>query len=501
MVPYSYKDVPTVLRFSQSDAFIRGLMGPFGSGKSSGCCWELPYRGLRQAPGWDGIRHTRFVVIRNSFRQLEDSTERTFLQWFPPYVCGDWRATSHNYILKAFRAADNEPTADIEVCFRALDRPDQLGNLLSTEYTGAWLNEGRDIPWSIWEAVMGRVGRYPSMKDGGCTWSGVWGDTNPPDTESKWYKFFEEEDHREDIETLNRALLARDPKAKLFTKDTFSAIFKQPSGTSRAAENIRNLPPAYYERLAVGKSKDWVKVYIHGDYGFSVDGMAVFPEYSEEQHCPDDPKKWPRLNPELPILRSYDFGLTPSCVFGQETLDGRWIVTDELCADGMGFDEFSDYVLRYSDRNMRGCEFEDIGDPAGGERQQTDARTCFEIAAAKGILIKPAPQTLRIRLEGTRRALRGLVRGGRAQFGLHPRCKRLRKALLGGYHYRRVHVSGEKYENKPNKNEFSHVADAFTYQGAWLFGRALREPEGAGLAGHNQYAGFDDMSRSGVTGY
>jgi hypothetical protein len=38
---YSYDSVPTIKRFSLSRAFIRGLMGPFGSGKSSGCVIEL----------------------------------------------------------------------------------------------------------------------------------------------------------------------------------------------------------------------------------------------------------------------------------------------------------------------------------------------------------------------------------------------------------------------------------------------------------------------------
>ena len=31
---YSYRDVPTIKRFSTSRKFIRGLMGPFGSGIS-----------------------------------------------------------------------------------------------------------------------------------------------------------------------------------------------------------------------------------------------------------------------------------------------------------------------------------------------------------------------------------------------------------------------------------------------------------------------------------
>jgi hypothetical protein len=38
---YCYASVPTIRRFSQSRAFIRGLMGSFGSGKSSGCVIEL----------------------------------------------------------------------------------------------------------------------------------------------------------------------------------------------------------------------------------------------------------------------------------------------------------------------------------------------------------------------------------------------------------------------------------------------------------------------------
>jgi len=48
---YSYASVPTIKRFSQSRAFIRGLMGPFGSGKSSVCVMELvqwPSRQQRQ---------------------------------------------------------------------------------------------------------------------------------------------------------------------------------------------------------------------------------------------------------------------------------------------------------------------------------------------------------------------------------------------------------------------------------------------------------------------
>ena len=44
------------------------------------------------------------------------------------------------------------------------------------------------------------------------------------------------------------------------------------------------------------------------------------------------------------------------------------------------------------------------------------------------------------------------------------KCKRLRKALSGGYHFKRVQISGaERYRDQPNKNEHSHVGDAYMY--------------------------------------
>ena len=497
---YSYKSCPTLLAFSKSDAFIRGVMGPYGGGKSSACVMEIAKRGLAQRPGPDGVRRSRWAVIRQSYRQLEDSTISTFLQWFPPHVYGDWRPSNHTYTIRALTASPDEPGAEIEVRFRALDRPDQAGNLLSTEYTGAWINEGRDVEWALWEAVMGRVGRYPAIRDGGPTWSGIFSDTNPPDTDSAWYKFFEEQDHSEAVERLNEAMVKHGYADQQISVDQFAACFKQPDGLGPQAENLPNLRPGYYERLAIGKSDDWINVYLRGNYGFTMDGKPVFPEYNDATHCPAEKKDWPRTIDGLPIYRSYDFGLTPACVFSQITPSGRWIVVDELVADNMGFDQFSDQVLEHSAQHYQGCEFIDIGDPAGNQRAQTDEKTCFEIARSKGIFMRPAPQTLRLRLEGTRKPLREMVDGGKPKFVLHPRCKKLRKAFLGGYHYRRIHVSGERYMDTPDKGPSSHVADACTYAGAWLFGGSLRFTEAFEDYGRPG-VGLDDRTRSGVTGY
>lgn len=487
---YNCSDMPTVQEFFNSDAFIRGLMGPFGSGKSSACVMEFPQRGTAQARSPDGVRRTRFAAIRGTSKQLEDTTERTFLSWFPPYQFGDWTPSKHNYTIRALRGPGDDRNSEIEILFRALDRPDQIADLLSMELTGAWVNEAKETPWAVIDAITGRVGRYPSRRDGGCTWSGVWMDTNPPDVDSDWFKFFEEMDHTERVEELAKVMPG-------ITVDKFVKIFKQPSGLSPEAENLRNLPDAYYQRQTIGKTQEWINVFIHGRYGFTTDGKPVWPEYNDTLHCPQEKERWPKFSLSLPIVRSWDFGLTPACVFSQITPRGQWVVGDELIATSMGANAFSDEVIEHSARYYNKAEFWDVGDPAGMQRAQTDETTCFQILRGKGIEIEPAMQSLEIRLESVRKPLRTLI-DGRPQFVLHPRCAKLRRAMMGGYHFRRMRISGERYTTSPEKDSHSHVADALGYGGTRLFGAALYVPKGNDRREHDERL---SSQRSSVTGY
>jgi hypothetical protein len=437
-IDFDSADTPTIRKFWQCDSFLRALIGPFGSGKSSGCLMELIRRAAKQAPGQDGIRRTRWAVIRNTYQQLQDTTVKTVLDWLPAEHFGQWWKSTHDYNITRL------PGIHIELMFRALDRPDQVANLLSAEYTGAWVNEAREVPWSVIEALQGRVGRYPASKDGGCTWSGVILDTNPPDTDSKMFHVFEE---------------VRPPNA---------TVFKQPSGLSPEAENRTHLPANYYENLAMGKTDDFIKVYIHGEYGYVQDGKPVFPEYNDTIHCAEC-----QPTPGLPIRRGWDFGLTPACTFSQMQASGRWIVFDELVSDSMGIDRFSDNVLIHVNQRYSGFKFEDFGDPAGEQRSQTDEKTCFQIMRAKGINVQASEQSPALRIESVRKPLMSL-RDGKPAFLLDPRCKMLRKGFLGKYRYRRMQTSSERYTDQPDKNEYSHCADALSYDAARLFGPTLR---------------------------
>ena len=157
------------------------------SGKSSGCVMEIVRRSHSQNrnPN-DGIRRSRWAIVRNTTKELKDTTIKTVKQWLPEHICGIWKESELNYFINIFDGVE------IELMFRALDRPDQVKDLLSMELTAAWINEFREVPFQIFEAIDGRHGRYPSKKEGGCSWHGIIMDTNPPDESSQYYKYFEQ---------------------------------------------------------------------------------------------------------------------------------------------------------------------------------------------------------------------------------------------------------------------------------------------------------------------
>ncbi len=83
-IDLDFSTAPTTWQFLQSDAFVRGLMGPVGSGKSYACAAEIMMRAVRQKPSpVDGIRYTRFVIVRNSYPELKTTTIKTWQDLFP----------------------------------------------------------------------------------------------------------------------------------------------------------------------------------------------------------------------------------------------------------------------------------------------------------------------------------------------------------------------------------------------------------------------------------
>ena len=423
-----YQASPALWTFHQSDAFVRGVMGPVGSGKSTACCWELFRRLQEQEPGPDGIRRSRWAVVRNTYRELSDTTVKTWLDWFDDV--GDFVNQDMAHRIKF---ADVEA----ELLFRALDRPADVKKLLSLELTGAWVNEAREVPRAVIDMLQGRVGRYPSKREGGPTWLGVIMDTNPPDSDHWWYRLFEE-----------------------VAPDGWR-LFRQPSGRGADAENLENLPDGYYDRLQAGKDDEWIAVYVDGEYGFISEGRPVYPEFRDHLHVAPAPLE--TLSGE-PVYVGIDFGLTPAAVFGQRDNRGRWRWIHELVTEDMGAVRFAELLQNDMAGRFQGCEFQVWGDPAGEQRAQTDERTPFQILRARGLKARPAPTNdFTLRRESVAVPLSRLV-DGEPGLLVSPACQMLRKAMGGGYAYKRIQVSGdERFHDKPDKNQYSHVAEAAQY--------------------------------------
>lgn len=424
---------PTLLAFQRSNKRVRGLRGPFGSGKSYTCCAEIGRRAAEQKPSPNGKRRTRCAVIRNSYPELKTTTIKTWHELYPEAL-GVWTWASP----PIHRIETHD--LDMEVFFVSLDRPRDIHKILSMELTFAWINEAREMPKVIFDALDARINRFPPRKEGGATWAGIIMDTNPPDTDHWWYRLAEEKTP-EDWE-----------------------FFAQPPGDGPQAENIQNLSPDYYTKLKQGKSQEWINVYIKGNYGFIQEGKPVYPEFVPHLHTASQ-----ELEPTiaLPLFVGLDFGLTPAAVIGQRTARGQWLILDELVTEDMGAKRFSELLaMKLADRGWHGdWEITAHADPAGKERAQTDEQTCIDIVREfTSLKVEPAPsQNPTERKESVKAPLSRLI-DGRPGLVVNKRCKTLIKGLSGQYHYRRMQIIGEeRYRDVPEKNIYSHVCEALEY--------------------------------------
>lgn len=461
MPDLSYKPDGSVLRsFMRSDIFFRGVRGPVGSGKSVACCIEVFRRSLQQAKGPDGKRKSRWAIIRNTNPQLKTTTIKTWLDWFPEHEFGkfNWSVPFTHWI----RIGDIE----LEVIFLALDRPEDVKKLLSLELTGIWVNEAREVPKSIIDACTMRVGRYPSMRDGGPSWTGVIADTNAPEEDHWWPIMAGDVPIPDHLPREQAAMLVKpvdwefhtQPSAMLEKKDDDGVVVGYK--TNPSAENRKHMMQNYYQKIIQGKTKSWIDVYVMNRLGSIQDGKPVYPLFAPEVHVADEEVP---IAAGMPVYVGVDFGLTPAAVLGQK-VRGRWLLQSELVAIDMGIVRFSE-VLRneLATRFSAASEVYIFGDPAGDFRAQTDETTPFQIMRGAGLRAIPAPSnSVDLRIESVNAPLTRMA-DGKGGLLIDRRCSTLIKGFEGGYQYKRMEVSGERYADKPDKNMFSHVHDALQY--------------------------------------
>lgn len=457
-----YPPGPVAEEFIDSQAFVSGILGPIGSGKSVTCVMKALENSQNQKISpLDGKRHVRGAIIRNTYPELKTTTIKTWHQWLPADI-GSWRDEGppcHHI---------QTDDLDLEVLFIALDRPQDVRKLLSLELSWAWINEAREVPKAILDGLTGRVGRFPEAKHGGCTNPQIFMDTNPPDTDHWWYALAEHDTSTPANEELWKSVADSERELReigaLAADQPLFQFFHQPGGLAPDAENeegLSHMPggrKGYYTRASAGKTAEWVNVYVNGNYGFVMDGKPVYPEYNDSLHTGAAD-----FNPKVPVYVGIDFGLTPAAVLMHKTMVGRYLVFDELVTEDMGAVRFSQ-LLRDKLQSYGISQAIITGDPAGDIRAQTDETTPFDILKANEVDARPAPTNDFIkRREAVAAPLMRLV-DGKPGMVISPRCVKLRKAMMGGYCYRRMQVNGsDRYADKPDKGALSHVAEALQY--------------------------------------
>lgn len=446
----TYIPTPTLLKFHNDDSMVRGICGPVGSGKSVACTMELLLRSGAQQPHTDGIRRTRWGIVRNAYPELRSTTMKTVADWLPDEI---YKTNSSFPITGtlSFPMQDGSRVLS-EWIFIALDRPEDVKKLKSLELTGLWMNEASELTREALDMALSRIPRYPGMLQGGHTWSGIILDTNAPDEDHWWYQLFEEEKPA-------GYTIYHQPPAVMESVDPITG--KKTWVGHPDAENVGNhkIGYEYWLRQIPGKSRAWIQVYLEARYGESLIGKPVFAgEFSQQVHVSKEILKPDR---SLPVFIGFDWGLFPAAVFGQLDRFGSLNILRECAPEvDVSLEAFlEDYVTPTVMEHFGGCSFSSFGDPAGRGRSPIDKRTPFMVVQQAGIRCVP---TFTNDFLPRRDSVASFL-NRRDGFLLSAACPKLRKALLRDYHYEKKPGSPGEHKTRPEKNMASHIADALQY--------------------------------------
>lgn len=519
MTTWNYEASPVAWAFRQDRSFASFIIGPVGSGKTVPSLQRIKEVALEQEASKDGWRKSRFAIVRNTMPELRGTTSITYGQVYPASKWGEivWRSPATAYLRSL------ERKIEAEVNFIALDKPQDVRKLLSMELTAAKFNEVREIPKSVVTRMTERVGRF-GLNERPTTWSGIWGDTNPPDADHwlyQWhyketpagFRFFKQPPGVLEVNQIDGGVEIIDEnfpeyQGRRFNRATVlvwrgngTRLVDCPVDVMHAAGRTWIVNPwmentvalsrldlnanplgagSYYGRSLAGKSLDEIRSYLQGVYTFVADGRRVVPQYNDEVHSRDHV---PILE-DAPILIGADIGggtLQPSAILFQKHPRGTYLIHREVVCFDMGVKRFGELVAaalvehfpRHVERRLVGTGW---GDPAGGKRDEIFETKSFDFLRREfGINLQPAPtQDIKLRYTAIQAACERLIDGQPGFILSRKGCPTLRKGLLGAWFFKRMKTTNEeRYNDTPAKTDASHVCDGTGYGllGAGEFGR------------------------------
>lgn len=484
------------------------IQGPVGSGTSTACCHKMWAISNEQEANQLGQRMSRWIIVRNTFDELKQTTLKTWKYWFvqtAQKIFGDVKMSNppeHNIS----HDRPDGTTVMVEFIFLSLDNEDDVSKLTSMECTGVWFNEVQFADKAVFDMAHSRAmqGRYPPKLEGGPTWKGVIADLNAPPDEHFVPYFRGEVDFPDDWD---------DAKRREYEKPDDWTFFIQPPGLIEVFENgqltgyventpeeriRRGLDPAEaaenmkwidetYMNLIKGKSKAYIDTFVMNRVGRYQTGRPVFESFSPEVHIS---KMDLEYRPEWPLLVGVDFARNPAAIIGQ-LIRGQLFVLDEFGKENVTAGEFAPLlkqrimrkfpgVLKANEVNLdrldperdadtllasaANSKIQFYGDPTGGSRGQATNWTPYLIFAAHGMSVMPAPgnNDIQLRLEAVTAMLNRMIDGGPALL-LNRSVRTLNSGMSGKYHFAKVQGKSGRHHDVPMKDKYADYCDGLQY--------------------------------------
>lgn len=454
---FQYKPWKRMLPFHSDDtSLIRMLHGCVGSGKSLASMGDLFYRASTSTPSPDGVRRSRFAILRASYPLLKSTTLPTFRALVGTEAA---IATGNSPITYTVRSKGLEAS----FLFLAIEEEIDIQKLLSMELTGALVSESSTMRFKeLVTMLSSRIGRYPSPAQGGVIpkWSGIILEGHRP-TPGSW----------------------QDTMMEAATKDVPNpdgvACYSLPPGATLNSDGVwTDSPPEdcnpyllknYYRRLInSGAETDWLKRYVGNERVFTVSGEAVFAnEFRDSLHVLDDVFE---PDPETPLHVAVDPDLYGSALVYQTFTGGRFVCVDELFNEQEGIIRFAQNIVQHIASTYPDCSVGSCwADPAAKQRG-VDNRSALELLRLNSPYKwsgAPLPKNeLSIRLEVVRHGLTTLGALGKPLLQISPRCKKLRAAMAGLYRFKTSTSAGDTVVSKQvakGKDGSASIAESLQY--------------------------------------
>jgi len=393
----------------ESSAFIKVLVGGYGSGKTR-CAVEEVSALASEHPGIE------IYVMRKTMPALRDSTMQEFNNLIPPEL-GHLNGKLDNF---------NFINGSV-VKFRSLDNPTKLK---STNPAVIVLDEADEFTWEDFKILKDRCRqkRGPNSKEPPFPLHIIL-ILNPVD-EEHWIptQFVKNAKSYQDVGLLVVRFSTRD--------------------------NLAHLPPGYIGQVTAGMTAEEVNRYVEGHWGSISRGPAIYGDiFNADLHI----KRW-TISTDMILCRGWDFGFNrPACVFRLKDSYGRKNINFEMLGEKEYLEDFARRVIAQTERRYGKIKIFDYCDPRGFDKSDKGA-TSVEILNGVGVY----PEGERgVRayvgpgIKEVRRELSTLIMG-EPELTIDPDCTIIRAAYGGKY------VRDEDGEPKKD-GYYDHLCDADRY--------------------------------------